>query len=144
MLFNANLIDRWNSQKAIDYLLWAVGISIALGLMVLLLACFLPKFIIWIVTVLAIVLLIIAAIVFLFNSTTTLARGSGWAIFAGILAIFFVVVLALYLVLHREKIFISGEFLRINSKFLRKNFLLLIYIPVYIGLTFLFGLLTVY
>jgi hypothetical protein len=101
LLFNANLVDRWNSQRAVDYLLWAVAISLGLGLVVLLLACFLPRFVIWIVTVLAIILLAIAAIVFLFNSTTTLAQGSGWAIFAGILAIVFIVVLALYLVLHR-------------------------------------------
>ena len=74
----------------------------------------------------------------------TKSKGSGWAILAGVLCIIFVLVFLIYLILHRERISIAGSFLKTTAKYLKSNFLLFLYIPVYIGLTFLFGLLTVF
>jgi hypothetical protein len=119
-------------------------ISVGLSAIVLLLTIFIPRFVIWIVTGLAIVLLIISAIIFLINNNTTLQKGSGWAVFTGILCILFVLVFLIYLIFHREKIELAGRVLQLSSKFIRTNFQIIIYVPIYIGLTFLFGLLTVF
>lgn len=110
----------------------------------MLLALFLPKFIIWVVTAFAIALLGLTAVIFFLNNNTTLQKGSAWAIFVGVLCIIFILVFLFYLVLHRERIQIAGAFLQVTSRYIKNNFLLFIYIPIYIGLTFLFGILTVF
>lgn len=119
-------------------------VSFALSLLLTGLGLFLSKFVIWIVTVLATLLLIATAIIFFINNNTTLQKGSHWAIFAGVLCIIFVLVFLFYLILHRTRIQISGSFLQITSKYIMKNLVLFAYVPVYIGLTFLFGILTVF
>lgn len=144
LLYKANLFERWNSQKAIDLLLWGLLISFGLSFLITIFGLLLPKVIIWVVTVLALISLGATGIIFLLNNKTTLERGSGWVILAAVLCALFVFVFLVYLIFHRQKITIAGSFLKTTSSYLKSNLLLFAYIPAYIGLTFLFGILTVF
>jgi hypothetical protein len=125
-------------------LLTGLGISIGIALITMILMILLPRIIIWVVVILAIVLLVITAVVFLLNNRTTLAKASGWAVFLGILCLIFLLVFLFYLIFHRKRISIAGAFLEHASQFLKKHPLMFLYIPLFVILTFLFGLLTMF
>lgn len=141
---NSKLYTRWDSLKSMDYLLAGVGISIGIALIWMLLVCFLPKIMVYVAFVLAIILLLITAIVFFTASKGPLSDSTGWDIFLGIICIIVLLILLFYLVVHRNRLAVCGAFLENASLFLRENCLVFLYIPIFIVLTFLFGILIVF
>lgn len=138
------MYTRWDSLKAIDYLLAGVGISIGLALIWMLLICFLPRVMVWVAIALAVILLLITAIVFFTASKGPLAASGGWAVFLGIVCIITLLLLLFYAIVHRTKLAICAAFLENASLFLKENCLVILYIPIFIGITFLFGVLVVF
>lgn len=100
-----------DSLTAIDILLISFGISVGISLLWMLLTHYLPRFVTWIAFVLAIILLVITAIVFLVDSRTALIRATGWGIFFGLLAIIIALILLFYLIVHNKRIKYTSIFL---------------------------------
>lgn len=97
----------------------AFGISLALGLIWMILVQFFPKVMVWVAMILAIILLLILAIVFFANSGGSLSQATGWAIIAGIIALVIGLVLILYLINHRKRLKLCGVFLE-NATYMLK------------------------
>lgn len=79
----------------------------------------LPKIMVWVAFVLAIVLLVITGIVFLIDNRGPLRQATGWAIFLAILAFMMAIILAVYLIVHRKRVKYCGVFLQ-NATYMLK------------------------
>ena len=121
-----------------------VWIAFLLSIIWLVLVQFLPKAIYWVGMILAIVMLVIAMFVFWIGSGNTLVQGQGWAIFLGIVCLALIVIIILYSWFHRKQIYITGCFLEIAGTYLRQHLSTLIWIPIFVVITFLFGFLLVF
>ena len=135
---------KWNSLKAKDYLLMAVGISVFISLIWMLLVQFLPRIAIWIGFILAIILLLIAAIIFFTSAKSYLYDAGDWSIVMGIFCVIFLIMLLGYVFMHRSKISLAGRFLEVAGQSLCANITKFLYIPLFIAITFLFGILLVF
>jgi hypothetical protein len=114
-------------------------IAFVLSIIWLVLVQFLPKYIYWVALLLAVFMLTVAMFVFFIGSGNTLVEGRGWAIVLGIVCLALLVVVLLYSWVHRKQIYITGCFLEISSSFLRQHLTILIWVPIFVALTFLFG-----
>lgn len=81
----------------------------------MLLVHFLPKIMVWAAFALALIVLVIAAILFLVDARDSLYKYTGWAIFMSILFAFVAILLIAYLIMHRRVISFCGVFLQ-NAK----------------------------
>jgi hypothetical protein len=99
---------------------------------------------VWVGVVLSMILMLIAGILFLVNNDKTLVDGSGWAIFIGLLCLALFFVMLYHIVVHRKTITICGKFLYNSTLFLSERLTAIIYIPIFVGLSFLFGLLIMF
>jgi len=121
-----------------------LGIATGISLIWMILVQFLPKIMVWVAFILAIILLVITAIVFLIDNSTKLNHVNGWAIFIAIVCLILALVLIFYVVVHRRRIKICGAFLKHATTMLKENCKTFLYIPLFMLLTFLFGVLTVF
>jgi hypothetical protein len=144
LLASAGLSSKFNNIKALDYLLVGVGISFGLSIIWLLLVQFLPKAMFWVALLLAAVMLFIAMLVFLIGAGSTLVDGQGWAIIIGIVCLVLLVAVVLYAFLNRKQIYLAGCFLEVASESLKEHLSTLIWVPIFIALSFLFGWLLVF
>ena len=67
---------------------------------------------VWVAFILAIILLIITAIVFLIDNSSKLGHVKGWAIFIAIVCLILALVLVFYVIVHRRRIKLCGAFLK--------------------------------
>lgn len=117
-----------------------MGISI----LWMLLTHYLPQFVTWIAFILAIILLVITAIVFFVDSRTAMMRASGWGIFLGLLAIIIALILLFYLIVHNKRIRYTSIFLKNASLMLKQKCVIVLYILLFMVLTIIFCILTVF
>jgi hypothetical protein len=144
LLYQAKITERSNNLKALDYMLGGLGIAFGLSLIWLALVQFIPKAVYWIALLTAALMLLVAMLVFFIGSGNTLVEGQGWAILLGIICLALLVAVVLYAIFNRKQIYLVGCFLEIAGDYLKQNWSTLIWVPIFIGLTFLFGLLTVF
>ena len=114
-------------------------IAFVLSIIWLVLVQFLPKAMYWVGLILALFMLLVAMFVFWIGSGNTLVEGQGWAIILGIVCLVLFVVLILYSWVHRKQIYITACFLEIAGTYLRQHLTTLIWVPIFIAVTFLFG-----
>lgn len=62
----------------------------------------------------------------------------------GLVCLAFLVAVILYAIFNRKQIYIVGCFLEIAGDYLKQHWSTLIWVPIFIGITFLFGLLVVF
>lgn len=133
-----------DSLTSIDVLLASFGISFAISLLWMLLVHYLPRIMVWVAFILAIILLVITAIVFLVDSKTSLLRASGWGIFLGLLAIVIAILLLLYLIIHNRSLSYCSIFLQNAKLMLTSKCIIVLYILLFLVLTILFCILIVF
>lgn len=139
LLYNAGIQTRFNNLHAINYLLMGVWIAFVLSLIWLVLVQFIPKYIYWLALVIALFMLIVAMFVFFIGSGNTLSQSQGWDIVLGILCLALAAVLVFYSIKNRKQIYVTGCFLEIAGEYLKKHLSTLIWVLIFIGITFLFG-----
>ena len=139
LLYNAGITQRFDNLHAINYLLMGVWIAFVLSLIWLALVQFLPKYIYWIALIIALFMLIVTMFVLFIGSGNTLSGSTGWDIVLGILCLVMAVILVLYSITHRKQIYITGCFLEISGEYIKRHWTTLIWVPIFVGLTFLFG-----
>jgi hypothetical protein len=110
----------------------------------MLLVQFQAKMAIWAMFFLSAALLIIASITFFAASGTHLAENQSLAIFLGIVFIILLILLVYYACLYRKQLSLSACFLYIAGDCLKSNLSSLLYILMFIALTFLFCILIIY
>lgn len=133
-----------DSLTAIDILLISFGISVGISILWMLLTHYLPQFVTWVAFILAIILLVLTAIVFLVDSRTALIRASGWGIFLGLLAIIIALILLFYLIVHNKRIKYTSIFLKNASLMLKQKCVIILYILLFMVLTIIFCILIVF
>jgi hypothetical protein len=104
LLSNANLDQTFNKVRAIDILFIGLGISFGLSIIWMVLVYFLPKVVVWAMFILSAATLIVASILCFVGASNHFSDNKGLAIFFGILFIVLVVLLVLYLCLHRRQL----------------------------------------
>ena len=144
LLLNAGLGDTFNAVTAIKYLLIGVAIAFGLAIIWFILALCLPKIAVWLAVFGAAVLLLVTAIIFFIASNNSLSAGKGWAIFFGIICVLLMLLLVLYACFHSKQLKVCGAFLDVGADCIRANCAVLLYIPLFVAFTFLFGILTVF
>lgn len=101
-------------MKAIDYLLIGLAISFGISMIWMTMVHFMPKIAIWTVFILSAVLLVIASIIAFYGAGNHFAESKGWAIFFGILFIFLLGLLILYVCTHYKQLQICACFLEVS------------------------------
>lgn len=140
----SGLYIKWNSLRAIDYLLIGLAISIALSALWMLLTQCLTRVVIWLSIILSIILLLITAIVLFTGTNQTLSDAGAWPVFFGIICILLLLVVLYYAFFHRNRITLASRFLEIAGSSLISSKLIFLNIVVFVGITFLFGILVVF
>jgi hypothetical protein len=133
-----------DSMRSIDILLGVFGISIGISVLWMLLVHYLPKIMVWVAFVLAIILLVITAILFFVDNNDSLVRGAGWSIVLGLLALAIAILLIIYLVAHRRRITYCSIFLQNATQMLKDKCIIILYILLFMVLTILFCMLIVF
>ena len=110
----------------------------------MMLVCFLPKVMVWLAFILAIVLLVITGILFLVDNNEELIKAQGWAIFLALVAFFMAIILLVYVLINRKSIKYCGVFLQNSRLMLKESCLTFLYILLFMILTFVFGILIVF
>ncbi len=108
-----------DALTAITVLLISFGISVGISILWLILVHYLPKVMVWVAFILAILLLITTAIIFFVDAGSVLASATGWAIFLGLLALVVALIIIAYIIMHRNKIQYCGVFLQNASLMIR-------------------------
>ena len=121
-----------------------LGISFGISLLWMILTLFIPKVMVWVAFILAIALLILTAILFLIDHRTSLANANGWNVPLAILAFIIAIALVIFLIKNRKQISYSSIFLKNASEVIRSKWALLLYVLLFIVLTFIFGILIVF
>jgi len=118
-----------------------LGISFGLSLLWLVLVQLLPFAMFWVALVIAAFMLFVTMLVFFIGSGNTLVDGKGWAIILGIVCLALFVTVLLYGFFNRKSIYLAGCFLQVAGQQLRNKWSVLIWVPIFIAISFLFGLL---
>lgn len=139
-----NIIYEKDRIQSVKLLLIGLGIATGISLIWMLLVQFLSKFIVWVALGMAVLLLLITSIVFLVHNSTKLKDSQGWAIFLAILGLIIAFLIVFYVIVHRRRINICGAFLKHSTTMLKENWKTFLYIPIFMVLTFIFGILTVF
>jgi hypothetical protein len=114
-----NINFESDAITAIWILLISFGIAIGLGIIWMVLVHYCPKVMVWVAFILAILMLIGTAVLFFMNIGYQLSQAKGWAIFLGVVAVIMALIIALYIIMHRNRIHYCAVFLDNACKMIR-------------------------
>ena len=121
-----------------------MAIAVGLGIIWLILALCIPNGMVWVAVIGATVLLLVTAIVFFIASGNELVAGQGWAIILGIVCLVFMLLMLFYAFFHSTQLKLCAAFLELGANCIKENLIILLYIPLFVAITFVFGILTVF